>query len=102
MEIFTETDNHRANVAVEEDQLGEDDKPRRYIEPFAGPAGVALRREKTRFERLREIQRSEGKDPWDPFASRSEWGLVEWLMKNVGQKSTDEFLQLPIVSYFFG
>jgi hypothetical protein len=74
---------------------------KRYVEPFPGPAGVASRREKTRFEGLLEIQRLEGKAPWYPFASRTEWGLVEWLMKNVGQRSTDEYLQLPIVSGLF-
>jgi hypothetical protein len=93
--------NNRANVEDNKDQLGDVDKlatPKRYIKPFPGPAGVALRQEKTCFESLREIQQLEGKDPWKPFASRTEWGLVEWLIKNVGQKSTDKFLQLPIVS----
>jgi hypothetical protein len=72
--------------------------PKRYIEPFPGPAGEALRPEKTRFEILQRTQQLAGKPPWEPFADRAEWGLAEWLMKNVGQKSTDEYLQLPIVS----
>ena len=38
------------------------------------------------------------KNPWDLFASEQEWALAMWLRKNVGQKSTDEFLKLPIVS----
>lgn len=76
-------------------------KLRRYIEPFPGPAGDALRREKTRFEILKENQLLDGKPPWEPFASREEWGLVQWLMTNVGQGSTDEYLKLPIVSGYF-
>jgi hypothetical protein len=71
---------------------------RRYVEPFPGPAGGVLRQEKTRFEILKENQLLDGKPPWEPFASREEWGLVQWLMTNVGQGSTDEYLKLPIVS----
>lgn len=73
----------------------------RYVEAFPGPAGEASRQEKTRFEVLQQIQESEVKAPWEPFASRAEWGLAEWLMKNVGQKKTDDYLQLPIVSRHF-
>jgi hypothetical protein len=72
--------------------------PKRYIEPFPGPAGAALREEKTRFHVLEEENRLEGKSRWEPFASKAEWELAEWLMKNVGQKAMDEYLQLPIVS----
>jgi hypothetical protein len=71
---------------------------RRYVEPFPGPAGETLRCEKTRFEILEGEQRTEGKAPWEPFASRAEWELAEWLVKNVRQRSTDKYLQLPIVS----
>ena len=35
---------------------------------------------------------------WTPFHSQKKWDLAKWLIKNVGQKSIDEFLQLPIVS----
>jgi hypothetical protein len=82
-----EDDTHEDHLAT----------PKRYFEPFPGRAGDALRQEKTRFETLEEEQRLEGKLPWEPFASREEWGLAEWLMKNVGQTSTDQYLQLPIV-----
>lgn len=88
--------NNQANV---EDADERDDN--RYVEPFPGLAGEALRPEKTRFEIWQEIQQLEGKTPWEPFASREEWELVEWLMKNTGQKSTDDYLQLPIVSRHF-
>jgi hypothetical protein len=72
--------------------------PKRYIEAFPGPAGETLRQERTPFEVLEGMQREEGRAPWDPFASRAEWELAEWLIKNVGQSSTDKYLQLPIVS----
>jgi hypothetical protein len=101
MDYLVDADGHDEAA---DDQHEDDDNlatPMRYVEAFPGPAGVPLRTEKTRFENLLEIQRLEGKDPWYPFASRREWGLVEWLMKNVGQKSTDEYLQLPIVSFLF-
>jgi hypothetical protein len=99
-----DTDNQvPVNASVEDADDSERDvnelvTSKRYVEQFTGPAGEALRQEKTRFEILQGIQQSEGKTPWEPFASREEWGLVEWLMKNVGQKSTDDYLQLLIVS----
>lgn len=70
----------------------------RFIESYAGDAGKGLRKSKTRFEDWFENQSGEEKNPWDPFASEQEWALTMWLMKNVGQKSTAEFLKLPIVS----
>ena len=98
MENLGADDNHWQGRLGDGDNLA---SPKRYVEPFLEPAGVALRREETHFENLLERQRMEGKAPWEPFASRTEWGLAEWLMKNVGQKSTDEYLQLPIVSRTF-
>lgn len=74
------------------------DLDERFIEPFPGRAGEALRHEKTCFENLQQTHQLKGETPWAPFANREEWGLAEWLMRNVGQKSTDEYLQLPIVS----
>jgi hypothetical protein len=91
--------NNQANVDEVDDSDDVDlAPPKRYVEPFPGPAGDALRREKTGFETLEGVQRLEGKPPWEPFASRAEWELAEWLMKNVGQRSTNEYLKLPIVS----
>ena len=69
----------------------------RFVEPYPGDAGQGIRKSKTRFEKWLEIQDIEGTDPWQPFASKEEWALTRWLMNNVGQKSTDEYLKLPIV-----
>ena len=33
-----------------------------------------------------------------PFEDQAEWDLACWLIRNVGQKSIDEYLKLPIVS----
>jgi hypothetical protein len=100
-----QTPSFRATVEDADDEddsnLTKESGPVRYVEPFPGPAGEASRQEKTRFEVLQQIQESEGKTLWEPFASRAEWGLAEWLMKNVGHKSTDDYLQLPIVSWHF-
>ncbi|KAG1718287.1 hypothetical protein EDB19DRAFT_1899407 [Suillus lakei] len=70
-------DNHRVTIEEVED---EDRTPfshtGRYFEPRED-AGWALREEKTKFE-------------------REEWDLAQWLIKNLGQTCTDEFLKLPI------
>ncbi|KAG1890596.1 uncharacterized protein F5891DRAFT_1131630 [Suillus fuscotomentosus] len=51
---------------------------------------------KTGFERFQEYKECMGKDKWAPFDGGEEWGLAEWLVKNLGQTRTDEFLKLPI------
>ncbi|KAG6810014.1 hypothetical protein H0H92_013700 [Tricholoma furcatifolium] len=57
-------------------------------------AGQWIRQEKTRFEMLRDQLVSSF---WEPFESEEEWELAMWLLKNVGQKSTEEFIRLPII-----
>ena len=76
-------------------------KSDRFVESYPGPAGEGLRKSKTRYEAWFENQEREGKNSWDPFASEEEWALTMWLLKNVGQKSTDQFLKLPIVRFVF-
>jgi hypothetical protein len=92
----------RASVEDDEDYDGGNtyrmSKGERFIEYYLGDAGKGLRKSKTRFEVWLENQREEEKNLWDPFASEQEWALTMWLLKNVGQTSTDEFLKLPIVS----
>jgi hypothetical protein len=70
----------------------------RYVEAWPGDAGLGIRKSRTQFEEWLKIQESEGKNPWEPFASKDEWALAEWLLKNVGQKSINNFLKLKIVS----
>lgn len=89
----------RARVEEVED---EDCVPRphytRFVRPYPRPVGTPIRKEKTKFETLLEQQAADGKQPWEPFASKDEWQLATWLMANVGQTATDEYLKLPIVS----
>ena len=75
-------------------------KNERFIESFHGEAGNGLRRSETQFELWLKNQKDEEKIPWFLFASEQEWALAKWLLKNVGQKSTDDFLKLPIVCQF--
>jgi hypothetical protein len=90
----------RASVEEDEGEGGNTyptSKGERFIESYPGEAGNGLRKSKTQFDVWFENQREEEKIPWDPFASEKEWALSKWLLKNVGQKSTDEFLKLHIV-----
>ncbi|KAG1886255.1 hypothetical protein F4604DRAFT_1969781 [Suillus subluteus] len=66
-----------------------------YFEPQAD-AGWALHEGETKFERYRRHQEEEVEDRWSPFEDAEEWDLAEWLVKNLGQTCTDEFLKLPI------
>ncbi|KAG1861276.1 hypothetical protein F4604DRAFT_1882477 [Suillus subluteus] len=59
------------------------------------PAGL-LHEGETKFERYRRHQEEEVEDRWSPFEDAEEWDLAEWLVKNLGQTRTDEFLKLPI------
>lgn len=78
-----QTPSHLATVEDADDEgdnnLTKKSIPIQYVEPFPGPTGEALRREKTRLELLQKIQESEVKTSWEPFASRAEWESVEWL-----------------------
>ena len=52
------------------------------------------------FEQIRKEQQETGSSKWGPFKDQDEWELAEWLLKNVGQKQTDDFLKLNIVSTY--
>ncbi|KAG2138768.1 hypothetical protein BD769DRAFT_1626513 [Suillus cothurnatus] len=60
-----------------------------YFEPQADTSW-ALHEGETKFERYRRYQEEEVEDRWE------EWDLAEWLVKNLGQTHTDEFLKLSI------
>ncbi|EPQ55314.1 hypothetical protein GLOTRDRAFT_129596 [Gloeophyllum trabeum ATCC 11539] len=68
----------------------------RFVEGFPGIAGQGLRREETRFDKLRRTQEERRQAVWDPFVDEEEWELARWLAKNVGQNQIDEFLKLSI------
>ncbi|KAG1803343.1 uncharacterized protein BJ212DRAFT_1487054 [Suillus subaureus] len=73
----------------------DDEDGGQYIEPQPN-AGWGLGEGETRFERRRREQQQGGEDLWSPFEDAEEWGLVQWVVKNLGQTQTDEFLKLPI------
>jgi hypothetical protein len=75
----------------------------RYIENFPEEfrAGATWGRCKSLFECLDEEHKFVGGSRWAPFEDEEEWRLAEWLIRNVGQKQTDSFLKLPIVSFYF-
>lgn len=77
---------------------GGHEKISRWVEPYPKPAGATKGMGQTDFAKVLEQQRDSGQDPWAPFDSRDEWELAQWLLRNVGQNATDEFLKLPVVS----
>lgn len=72
-----------------------------YIEDFnpESLAGAAWGQEMPVFEYLCLKQEQAGSH-WNAFHDEEEWELAEWLVKNVGQKQTNMFLKMCIVSCF--
>lgn len=93
--------SHRPTV---EDLLDEDEPDSSirdvFVEPFPSEfkAGAAWGIDTPKFDAIHQAQDVRGQGTWGPFEDEDEWKLAEWLIKNVGQKQTDEFLKLPIVS----
>lgn len=75
----------------------------RFIEDYPEEyrAGATWGECKSLFESLYEEHKTVGGSRWAPFEDEDEWQLAEWLIRNVGQKQTDAFLKLPIVSLYF-
>jgi hypothetical protein len=71
-----------------------------FVESFPeqAKAGAAWRTGISHFTSIRSTQEAVGDGKWGPFEDEEEWQLAEWLIKNVGQKQTDTYLKLPIVS----
>jgi hypothetical protein len=86
----------------ETDELEDVDDPRsqsRYRRGYpVGYAAKILGKGKTKFQSWQKEQNLHGQNEWAPFHNQKEWDLVQWLIKNVGQKSIDEYLKLPIAS----
>jgi hypothetical protein len=70
----------------------------RYSEAYPRSAGKPIRKEKTEFENFRDNDHAAETQPWEPFSSKKEWELATWLIKNVNQRATEQYLNLPIVS----
>jgi hypothetical protein len=88
----------KRRVLVEEEE--DEDACPRYPLKYPSEAATVLGKGKTAFEALREEQVSNGQAPWSPFQDEDEWGLADWLMKNVTKSATEDYLKLPIVCGF--
>jgi hypothetical protein len=51
----------------------------------------------TVFEDERKRQTALGHSPWEPFEDEDEWQLARWLLENVNQRATKDFMKLPTV-----
>ena len=53
---------------------------------------------KTRFDKIRHMQRVAGKPAWVPFSDLADWELSRWLVQlGVSQREIDKFLKLESV-----
>ena len=86
------------------DQVPDEDsqKPRYYFEdyPAERKAGATWGNDQPLFVKIKREQEENGTSKWGPFKDQDEWKLAKWLSKNAGQKQTDEFLKLNIVSTY--
>ncbi|KII84510.1 hypothetical protein PLICRDRAFT_117586 [Plicaturopsis crispa FD-325 SS-3] len=84
----------RPRVTVEE--VEDEDGPTHRVRRTPRSAATVLGMGKTVFEEILDAQAEADEHPCAPFANEDEWDLARWLMKNVNQRATDEFLKLPI------
>ncbi|KAF8152479.1 hypothetical protein B0H34DRAFT_784587 [Crassisporium funariophilum] len=73
-------------------------KSSRFVKSYPGSVAAELGEDMTNFEQWKDEQAQRGENEWSPFKDQEEWELAQWLLKNVGQKSIDEYLKLPIRS----
>lgn len=86
---------------VDVDEVDDARSWRQYRRAYpTGYTAEILGEGKTKFEMLQDEQNLHGDNEWAPFRNQKEWDLVQWLIRNVGQKSIDEYLKLPIASIF--
>lgn len=97
--IQTEHTNLPRQIFPEEKETPESGH---YFEeyPTERKAGAAWGKDQPLFVRIQKEQQENGTSKWGPFKDQDEWELAEWLSKNVGQRQTDTFLKLNIVSTY--
>ncbi|KAI5984843.1 hypothetical protein EDD15DRAFT_2390291 [Pisolithus albus] len=61
-----------------------------------GPVADVLGKGETVFNKMKKVQDSLGGSTYSPFEDRDEWELAQWLINNVNQRATDEFLKLQV------
>jgi hypothetical protein len=90
---------HEGGLTDQRDHAHVDMNPR-YVRKYdEGHAANVSGSAKTAFESMKDSQDASGQGAYAPFKDRGEWELAAWLVKNVNQRGTDEFLKLPIVSH---
>jgi hypothetical protein len=95
-------DSARLRVTVQDAEEGDKEAESSfYIEEFPANlgAGAVWGKEVPFFEKLWREQEETGSSRWGPFEDQDEWELAKWLIKNVGHKQINAFLNLKIVSY---
>ena len=90
--------NKQARIEDAEDHEDQPSSHIHYSEAYLCSAGQPICKEKTEFETFCNHENATGRQPWEPFSSKKEWGLATLLMRNVNQRATEQFLNLPIVS----
>ncbi|KAG6852687.1 hypothetical protein C0991_009891, partial [Blastosporella zonata] len=83
----------------EEHRERDGDADKEFVEacPSEWKAGATWGTNIPEFEKIHREQEAGRQTQWGPFKDEEEWQLAEWLIQNVGQTQTDEFLKLPIV-----
>ncbi|KAF8808413.1 Zn-finger domain-containing protein [Phlegmacium glaucopus] len=85
--------------ATVEDAKDKDEESAHYVEEFPPNlgAGAVWGEEVPFFEKIRQEQEKSKTSQWGPFDDQDEWELAQWLIRNVGQKQTDVFLNLNMI-----
>ncbi|KAI5987799.1 hypothetical protein EDC04DRAFT_2993988 [Pisolithus marmoratus] len=82
---------------VEDETDVEGDNPHYACEYDEGPVADILGKGETAFEKMKETQDSLGGSVYSPFKDCKEWKLAQWLINNVNQWATDDFLKLQVI-----
>jgi hypothetical protein len=91
----------RLHVTIQDAEEGDKEAESAfYIEEFPANlgAGAVWGKDVPFFEKLWREQEENGSSRWGPFEDQDEWELAMWLIRNVGHKQINAFLNLKIVS----
>ncbi|KAI6026905.1 hypothetical protein BKA83DRAFT_4463011 [Pisolithus microcarpus] len=95
--ILQDVASKRACVSDDIDEPPTHSSTGRFTKAFEGIAAKILGSRKTLFESWEEAEALDDDSMWAPFRDEEEWELARFLMKNIGQNKTDEFLKLGMV-----
>ncbi|KAI6010391.1 hypothetical protein BKA83DRAFT_4068620 [Pisolithus microcarpus] len=95
--ILQDVASKQARVSDDIDKPPTHSSTGRFTKAFEGVAAKILGSRKTLFESWEEAEALDDDSMWAPFRDEEEWELARFLMKNIGQNKTDEFLKLGMV-----